>query len=263
MKSKRNVQLKKIQSVKLMTAILLSLAGFGVKSATDARIKRIAYQENQVYQLYGVTFTATQVVFGEDEVILTKEGGDRAVWMVTNPLPNMAFIKPTTLGSNSNIIIVTNKHSYYFHAQSNSSLETNPASRTYAIKFSYPEEEARKRKEEALKKRQEQDMRIEPNLHPERYHWNYGFSGNKELAPLHVFDDGRFTYLEIAKNQPIPAVFAVDREGKEAVVNTRRVDNYLVIHRLSPQFSLRLGRLVTSVFNRDEILRIREGKRPQ
>jgi type IV secretion system protein VirB9 len=90
---------------------------------------------------------------------------------------------------------------------------------------------------------------------------DYRFSGNKQIMPLHVFDDGRFTYFELRPNQPAPAIFAVDnKQGKEAVVNTRRQGSYLVVQRLAPQFTLRNGGTVASVFNTREILNIKHNR---
>ena len=49
----------------------------------DARILRVAYQNNNVIPIKGQTFTSTQVVFGVHERILNVDGGDRDGWMVT------------------------------------------------------------------------------------------------------------------------------------------------------------------------------------
>lgn len=231
---------------------------------TDARIKHVTYQENNVIPIHGTPFTATQVVFGKEEVVIDKMGGDSAVWMVreVEGIPNMVFIKPTQLGSNSNMTIVTNKHSYYFHLISRKTLDLHQKDQTYAIKFIYPEEEAARLKENALRASKAQHEVINPQKNPEAYNWNYRFSGNAQLTPAHVFDDGTFTYFELSKNQAVPAIFAVDdQQGKESVVNTRRQGNYLVVQRIAPQFTLRSGGTVTSVFNTNEINRIKSGRR--
>lgn len=229
----------------------------------DRRILKVNYQDNNVTPLRGKTFTATQVMFSDDEVVLDVEGGDSTGWMVTHKLSNMVFIKPTVLGSDSNITIVTNKHNYYFHVTSNKTLEESPEQQTYAIKFIYPEEARREAKERAVEARRAQKEIIDPRKNPSAYNWNYRFSGSTQLAPAHVFDDGTFTYFELAKNQAVPAIFAVDdAQGKEAVVNIRRSGNYLVVQRIAPQFTLRNGGIVTSVFNTNEITRIKQGRRP-
>ena len=113
-----------------------------IPSRHDPRIENVAYQENNVVQINGHTFTSTQLVFGKDERVLDVEGGDRDGWIVTyqKNIPNMLFLKPTTLGSDSNMTVVTNRHIYYFHVISNKSID-RPAPATYALKFVYPEEE--------------------------------------------------------------------------------------------------------------------------
>lgn len=235
-----------------------------VAFTTDARIKHVTYQDNNVVPIHGMPFTATQVVFGKDEVVIDKMGGDSAVWMVRQieGVNNMVFVKPTQLGSDSNMTIVTNKHSYYFHLTSNKDLTEHPRDQTYAIKFIYPEEEAARLKADAIKASKAQHETINPLKNPEAYNWNYRFSGSTQLTPVHVFDDGTFTYFELGKNQAVPAIFAVDdQQGKESVVNTRRQGNYVVVQRLAPQFTLRSGGIVTSVFNTNEINRIKLGRR--
>jgi type IV secretion system protein VirB9 len=62
---------------------------------------------------------------------------------------------------------------------------------------------------------------------------------------------------------PAVAIFAVDdKSGKESTVNIRREGRYLVVQRTAPQFTLRLGKLSTSVFNTAEITRIQQNRRP-
>ena len=225
----------------------------------DSRIKRVAFQENQVVPLSGVTFTSTQIMFSPGEQVMDVEGGDSAGWMVTlHPhLKNMLFVKPTVLDSDSNMTVMTNKHVYYFHIKSNASLTSNTKNQTYAIKFVYPEDERAKLRTQ-LKAKQAQ---VNQAKEPIKYNWNYRFSGSKTILPGHVFDDGTFTYFELRKNQAVPAIFAVDdKSGAEAVVNTRQQGNYLVVQRLAPQFTLRNGKAVTSVFNGNAIYNIRHNK---
>ncbi|HDS3856742.1 TPA: P-type conjugative transfer protein VirB9 [Legionella pneumophila] len=233
----------------------------------DARIKMINFQENNVVPIYGKTFTTTQIVFGDDESVLGVEGGDTAGWIVSMKpnLANMIFIKPTVLDSNSNMTVVTNKHQYYFKVKSNASMESNDNEKvTYALKFIYPED-ARKKLNERLKQQaMKKASALSSNQDPKNYNWNYRFSGNKEIMPLHVFDDGTFTYFELRKNQAVPAIFAVeDARAKESLVNIRREGNYMVVQRIAPQFTLRFGSTVASVFNSNEILRIRQQSRGQ
>jgi len=222
---------------------------------TDARIKKVMFQDNNVVPVDGMTFTTTQIQFGDNERVLDIEGGDSTAWMVTyHPeLANMLFIKPTIFNSSTNMTVITNQHAYYFHLTSNKKREQNPTQLTYALKFVYPTPVTTR-------------VKSNPSIpsQPKVLNTAYRFSGSPQLVPLHVFDDGQFTYFEISANGAVPAIFAVDdKSGKESTVNTRRQGKYLVVQRIAPQFTLRQGRLSTSVFNTCEINRIAQNRRPQ
>ncbi len=164
--------------------------------------------------------------------------------------PNVLNLKPTVLGSDTDIILSTlddakKVRRYFFHLKSGKSV---PEKTTYAIKFTYPREE----QEQLFQKIHEgvQGLANTP-LNPKLYHWDYSFHGTRSIMPLHIFDDGQFTYMQMKSNQIIPAVFAVqDATGKESVVNYRLVGDTLVIQQVAPQFTLRHGTAaVTSIFN--------------
>lgn len=224
---------------------------------TDARIKKVMYQDNNVVPVRGITFTTTQIQFGDHEQVLDIEGGDSTAWMVTyHPeLANMLFVKPTALNSNTNMTVITNQHAYYFHLMSNKTLASQDTQQTYALKFVYPTP--------LVKKTKTLLHNTTPPV-PKILNTAYRFSGSPQLVPLHVFDDGHFTYFEFSNNGATPAIFAVDdKTGKESTVNTRRQGKYIVVMRLAPQFTLRQGGIVTSVFNTCEINRIKANRRPQ
>jgi type IV secretion system protein VirB9 len=225
----------------------------------DNRILHVGYQDNNVVSMQAQTFISTQLVFGVDERILDVEGGDRAGWMVTyqKNLPNMLFVKPTQLDSDSNITVVTSRHTYYFHVTSNKQLH-NHDKIPYAIKFVYPNDARLQLKATLDAQHRHRALTAKKGQPLKIYNWNYSFNGSNDIMPLHVFDDGVFTYFEIRANQPMPAVFIVDnKHGEEAVVNIRRQGNLLVVHRTAPQFTLRMGKnQVASVFNNVEIARL-------
>ncbi|WP_058508390.1 P-type conjugative transfer protein VirB9 [Legionella quinlivanii] len=251
-----------------MVALLANTIAFGQQlpqsTKQDARVTLVPFQEHNVVKLKARTFTTTQILFNPKETILAVEGGDTAGWMVTyhEHLPYMVFVKPTLFDSNTNMTVVTNKHNYYFQVTSNKSIKETAVKPIYALQFTYPEEE--KAKLEAARKAavlRNQALR-QQHKDPKTLNWNYRFSGSAELTPQHVYDDGQFTYFEFTPTQPVPAVFAVDnKQGKESIVNTRRQGHLLIIQRLSPQFTLRSGGLVASIFNSNEIERLRQGRR--
>ena len=77
--------------------------------------------------------------------------------------------------------------------------------------------------------------------------------------PVHVFDDGKFTYLQFRDVSVLPAIFAVhDKSGFESLVNYRVDNNIVTVLQVSPQFTLRSGtNKVTSIFNNKAIHRLK------
>lgn len=222
--------------------------------APDRRIRVVNYQPDNVVLMNATTFTAMQIVFGNDEVIENIQGGDLSAWTLNIPkdLDYMMFLKPTIADSNTNMTVITNKHTYYFHIISHSN-ET--LTDTYALRFIYPKEEHTG----IASFNPTQKQILNASDQPQNYNWDYSFSGARSIMPLHIFDDGRFTYLQLQPRQVVPAIFAVDnRSGKEAVVNYRREGDYLIVQQLSPQFTLRADRHhVASVFNNKRILQLK------
>lgn len=221
--------------------------------ALDARIERVSFEDNNVVAVHASTFTTTQIRFGEQEVIENIQNGDVDAWTVSvQPgLGNMLFLKPTVVGSDTNMTVITNRHSYYFHLMSAAHDLGKAGHETYAIHFEYP-----KVKQRALLAhlKSNQHHALKPGLAGKRgpdYHFDYRVSGDPRLRPVRVFDDGRFTYLQFPAHQPIPAIFAVNNaKGDESLVNVRREGEFIVVQQLAPQFTLRQGKHhVASVFN--------------
>ena len=67
--------------------------------------------------------------------------------------------------------------------------------------------------------------------------------------PIQLFDDGQATYFAFGRDDDLPAIFAVDPDGGEAVVNSHMRDGYIVVDRLASGFVLRRGKDVTKVYN--------------
>ncbi|NDA91042.1 MAG: P-type conjugative transfer protein VirB9, partial [Alphaproteobacteria bacterium] len=94
----------------------------------------------------------------------------------------------------------------------------------------------------------------EPDLsHPEKFNFYYSISGNEEIAPIKIFDDGQFTYIQFRdKNMEIPAIFAVDEDLRESMVNFKldpKNNNFIIIEQVFPKLTLRAGKKIVCVFN--------------
>lgn len=69
-------------------------------------------------------------------------------------------------------------------------------------------------------------------------------AGNSELKPSSIRDDGARTYLEWPASLPIPAVFAVDRLGREEMVNGFMRGQTFVIDRVFERLVFRIDAAV-------------------
>jgi len=74
-------------------------------------------------------------------------------------------------------------------------------------------------------------------------------AGSRDIAPSLVFDDGRFTYLRIAGQRELPAVFQLQADGSERLVNTRMEEDLLVVDRVTRRLMLRAGHAVVGIWN--------------
>lgn len=74
-------------------------------------------------------------------------------------------------------------------------------------------------------------------------------AGSQDIVPALIFDDGRFTYIRFPGNREVPAVFHVQPDGSETVVNARMEDDLLVVDRVSRRLMLRAGQAVVGVWN--------------
>jgi len=233
----------------------------------DQRVKQVEYQKNNVVIVRGQPLINTQLIFGSDETILDVQGGDEAGWIVhvDKVLPYILNLKPTLHDSNTNLSVVTSdlqgdKRIYRFHLLMGNQLNEANEKPTYAIEFVYPDKEKAKLEKTLNYFQRQNNSIINASKKPADYHWDYSFHGDKGIMPVHVFDDGQFTYLQLRPGQNVPAVFAVDNPaGQESVVNVRKEGDYLIIQQLAPQFTLRQGEFhVASIFNNEMIKKIRE-----
>ena len=72
---------------------------------------------------------------------------------------------------------------------------------------------------------------------------------SQDIVPTMAFDDGRFTYLKFPGNREVPAVFHVQGDGTEALLNTRMEDEMLVVDRVARRLLLRAGKAVVELRN--------------
>jgi type IV secretion system protein VirB9 len=212
----------------------------------EKRFRAYIYNPNDVYKYVGYYLTQSYIEFEQGETIKTISMGDTAAWQ-TVVMENKLFLKPVLNFAATNMTIMTDKRTYHFELDAHEVSEVSEDDVLFFIKFMYPEE-GDKNIVTFYSSKKRDDL---PNLGDvENYNFDYEFSGSDNIAPVKVFDDGEFTYLEFRNNNSeIPAIFAVNSSGYEMMINYRVVENYVVVEQLASQFTLRSGADVVCVYN--------------
>lgn len=115
-------------------------------SQYDARVMYTDYKPGQVYPIRAANGLITTITFSPGEKIRDFGSGYSTAWEF-QARGNNFFLKPKDFDGATNLVIVTDKHTYLF--------DVHPGSRakaTYSLTFRYPLEEAVKAQENANKK---------------------------------------------------------------------------------------------------------------
>lgn len=231
------------------------------KGELDPRVRTVDYNPQQVVRLSTFYGVSTHVEFSKAETIVDVAIGDDQAWVVA-PRGNHLYIKPRAQKADTNVTVVTDKRTYQFalvvrpRPPRDSTAWADP-NLIYSLSFRYPEEDteasaSRVRREEERKSAADLRERLsDAAKRGGKQNLDYWVAGSQEVSPTAARDDGRFIYLTFSNNRDMPAVYAVDSEGNEALINTNVIDgNVLVIQRLVPKLMLRKGKLVASVVNK-------------
>lgn len=249
------------------------------RSEFDSRVRLIDYNPLDVIKLTTFYGVSTHVQFGSTEEIRNVAVGDDLAWNIV-PRGNHLFIKPKAKKADTNVTVVTDKRVYHFAlVVQPRSLKDSTAWRdpnlVYGLSFRYPEEEAAKLAEEAKQEKIKERLgnvrsklasATKPGVegagqgevgtpedrgmdHAGSGNYDYWVAGSSEISPTGARDDGRFTYLQFSNNRDMPAIYAVDTAGKEALINTNVEGNTIIIHRVLPRLTLRKGDAVACIRN--------------
>jgi hypothetical protein len=78
-----------------------------------------------------------------------------------------------------------------------------------------------------------------------QYDFSYRIVGDRRVAPVQVFDDGRDTYVQFRSGQTVPAIFSID-QGGERLASHALQGSYVVIAGTTTEFLLRIGQVTAS-----------------
>ena len=223
-----------------------------LKGAHDARMKTVTYNQDDVTKVVGYYGYSTDIELAPGESVVDIAIGDSLAWEIA-PSSNHLFVKPREENAVTNMTVVTNKRVYQFALDARRSTSANDRQMYFQVRFNYPGDKA------ALAKAQ-QDQRIaeararmvdsafaKANL---PINWNYYVRGERQIRPVEIYDDGRFTFMRFPGAQEIPAVFMINADGSESIVNGAMQGDQYVVQVVAKQLVLRKGQSVACLENR-------------
>jgi type IV secretion system protein VirB9 len=208
----------------------------------DPRIYVVDYDPAQVVELRATMGYQTFIEFASDEHIENVAVGDAVGWQITpNRAANLLFVKPMSEVPTTNMTVVTNYRRYSFELSTRPHAPAGDKSIVYTLRFQYPEV--------AVARVLAKPSVPEPPPLPKVANAAYSYDGSPRIVPSRVFDDGRATYFEFRDSDSYPAIFSLDGDRTEVVVNTYMRSGYIVADQVSRGFVLRQGADVTRVYN--------------
>lgn len=209
-------------------------------AGSDPRLRVVVYDPLQVVALQGVLGYQTMIEFDPAERIENVAIGDSLGWQVIpSRRSNLLFLKPMDKAPVTNMTVVTNLRRYAFELSVRSARRGDDRDAIYDLRFEYP-------------------APVTPIVTPPQppapappqdVNHAYSYEGSTQNLPQRVFDDGHVTYFRFADDASYPAIFAIEADKSEAVVNFRTQDGYLVVDRLARGFVLRRGKVETRIIN--------------
>ena len=229
--------------------LLLSGPAFAAQTPTpskfDARIGYVTYNPADVVTINTTAGVATHISLQEGESYVTHAFGDAEAWSFAMER-NHVFIKPKADLASTNLILVTDQRTYSFKLVYHASKASDVV---YSMSFHYPDVAAKAKAVAAERGAIEAGFAAPPA----NARTNYTMSGAKAIAPVNVWDDGKFTYFKFPENRDLPAVYMVDAD-QESIVNRNSVgagSDVVVVQKVNAKWRLRLGQQVLAVFNED------------
>ena len=218
-----------------LLAVLTASMGCDGAPAAVPRIQSVIYDPDNVVMLAAADGYALVVELSDDERIDNIVVGNSAVWQVAaNKRGDRIVIKPLPGAIPTDMVVTTEARRYVFTLQPASNAEAVP----FVIRFTYQQPAG-------------------ATVATGRAEATYILRGAKVLFPITMSDDGQRTTIRWARDTRLPAIFAIDDQDKQAIVNGRMVDGDYVIEGVARTYLLQRDKARAVAVRKP----IREGRR--
>lgn len=216
-----------------------------VRGLLDTRIRTAQYDADQVYRLTGVVGYAIELVFEDGERFAGHGGGDLdAVGIDAHA--NFVLLKPKAVVVATNLVIYTDRRAYRFDYSVVEQARRDEL--IYALKFSYPAPPPMPTGGPTPAEQVTAALAASAAQRPRNH--DYWYCGDPTLRPTAASDDGVHTRLTFPERAELPALFVLNDDGSESLLNFSIHDGDVVIHRLARKLVLRRGNLTGCIVNR-------------
>ncbi len=211
------------------------------RGSQDGRIRFASYSADEVYRLTGVVGYAIELVFEEGERFAGQGGGDLEGVSI-DAHDHYVLLKPRAAVVATNLVIYTDRRAYRFDYS-----VAEQASRDemiYALKFQYAAMAGGPTPAQQV----DQRLAVTGGVRPQNT--DYWYCGHPALRPVATADDGVHTRISFGDRAELPALFVLNEDGSESLLNFSMDGGDVVIHRVAPRLVLRRGRLTGCIVNK-------------
>lgn len=182
------------------------------------------------------------LVLEPGEAIVNVAVGDSVRWLIApassgaqdGTTPHV-LIKPTEAGLHTNLIVTTNRRTYYL------TLVSSNHTPMLRIGFLYPHDPQHDFATTFMGRGIRPGTPL-PETAIDKLDFNYRMSGDRGLQPVRVFNDGTHTYLQMPQGMSdIPVLFAVGNDGGNTLINYRFTGQYYVVDGVPASIALVSG----------------------
>jgi type IV secretion system protein VirB9 len=205
----------------------------------DSRIRLAPYSADQVYLLKGFVGYQTDLEFESGETFVGLGAGDiEGISFVAQG--NHLFLKPKAAKVGTNLTILTSRRTYQMDYSASATHPDASEAVTYALRFTYPP---------MAKEGDEAGARALTDTHRPR-NIDYWYCGDPSIMPVAASDDGVHTRLTFAARGEQPAIFILNEDGSESLLNFSMDEGDVILHRVARRLILRRGHLAGCIVNK-------------
>ncbi|MEI6486993.1 MAG: TrbG/VirB9 family P-type conjugative transfer protein [Sphingomonadales bacterium] len=192
----------------------------------DPRIQTIPYDAGRIYPVEVAAGYTLMIALANGEHVETMAVGDNSAWQVNaNKRGDAIFIKRNFSGINTNLTVITDARTYVFELLGNVPVRTTPL----IIRFAYPDA-----------------VKFTATIAPDNVTLTYRVTGARSLRPSVIEARNNQTTLAWPPGAAVPAVFQINADGTESLVNGTFVDDRMIIQGMPQRLLFRSGRLLAT-----------------